>query len=382
MDQFTVPCTVYRGGTSRGLFFNANHLPQDEQTIQQIFLHGIDAYNPSQINGLGSGTSHSSKVVVIGPPSVSDAHIDYTFYQIGIGEEVIDQSGTCGNLMAAVGAFAIDEGFVNSLGNDVAIIKAYNTNIGKMIRLNVPLENGHVKTVGTYAMAGLTLTGAKHQVEILSPGGGKLGKTLPLGPTYPITVGEQKVEISIVDVVNPFVYVAAESLGVAATDLFSDLSINEALIDQLESIRCEASCQSGLTETKEMAKQTPAIPKVALIAPPHSYVTASGKKINKDDIDIAARMVSMGKFHRTFAGSGLYNLASAVLLLGTIPNQQTTLKNNQDEQTIRIGHPDGIAGVRVQLTQDGKDIAYVGLDRTARKIMSGDLYIPIEDSSS
>lgn len=376
LDQFTVPCAVYRGGTSRGLFFNADDLPTIQEDIDQIFLHGIDAYNPSQINGLGSGTSHSSKVVVIGRPSVAEADIDYTFYQIGIGEEVIDYSGTCGNLMAAVGAYAIDEHLVSTTTQDMSIIKAYNTNIGKIIRLKVPLENGKVKTAGTYVMAGLKLAGAKYQVEILSPGGGKLGATLPLGSTYPITISERNFDVSIVDVVNPFVYVSTESLGLATDDLFSDLSTNGELLNVLESIRCEASYQSGLTNSRKDAKETPAIPKIALISPPHDYVTISGKRISKDAIDIAARMVSMGNFHRTFAGSGLYNLASAALLPGTVPNQNATIDKNGPEQIIRIGHPDGIAEVRVQLTADNTDIAYVGLDRTARKIMSGDLYIP------
>lgn len=376
LDQFTIPCAVYRGGTSRGLFFNVDDLPTKEEDIHQIFLHGIDAYNPSQINGLGSGTSHSSKVVVIGPPSVAEADIDYTFYQIGIDEEVIDRSGTCGNLMAAVGAYAIDKHLVSPTTNDMSIIKAYNTNIGKIIRLKVPLENGKIKTAGTYVMAGLKLAGAKYQVEILSPGGGKLGATLPLGSTYPITISEQKFDVSIVDIVNPFVYVFTESLGLATDDLFTDLSNNVELLSLLDSIRCEASYQSGLTNTREDAKKAPAIPKIALISPPHDYVTTSGKRISKDAIDIAAKMVSMGNFHRTFAGSGLYNLASAALLPGTVPNQNAIFEKNGEEQIIRIGHPDGVAEVRVQLTADNIDIAYVGLDRTARKIMSGDLYIP------
>lgn len=376
LDQFTVPCAVYRGGTSRGLFFNADDLPTIQESIDQIFLHGIDAYNPSQINGLGSGTSHSSKVVVIDHPSVAEADIDYTFYQIGIGEEVIDHSGTCGNLMAAVGAYAIDEHLVSTTAQDMSIIKAYNTNIGKIIRLKVPLENGKVKTAGTYEMAGLKSAGAKYQVEILSPGGGKLGATLPLGSTYPITISERNFDVSIVDIVNPFVYLSTESLGLATDDLFSDFSTNNELLNVLESIRCEASYQSGLTNTREDAKEAPAIPKIALISPPHDYVTTSGKRISKDAIDIAARMVSMRNFHRTFAGSGLYNLASAALLPGTVPNQNATINKNGPEQIIRIGHPDGIAEVRVQLTADNTDVAYVGLDRTARKIMSGDLYIP------
>src|SRR5690625_195802 len=113
MTQFSIPCTVYRGGSSRGLFFNKQDLPEEYELQRKIFMNGIDAYNPSQINGLGSGTSHTSKVCVISKSSNEQADIDFTFYQIGIGEEIVDNEGTCGNLMAAVGAFAIDEGLLN-----------------------------------------------------------------------------------------------------------------------------------------------------------------------------------------------------------------------------------------------------------------------------
>ena len=158
--------------------------------------------------------------------------------------------------------------------------------------------------------------------------------------------------------------------------MFTDLSSNQGILALLEDIRCELSVQAGLTNTLDDAVNVPSIPKIAIVSSPQDYVTTSGTQIKKEEVDIVAKMVSMGRFHRTFAGSGLYNLAAAVLLPGTIPNNCSGIKRTTDEQLIRIGHPDGIATVRVRLSAEGNDVDYVGLDRTARRIMKGELYIP------
>lgn len=377
MSQYSVPCVVYRGGTSRGLFFHQKDLPHDSQEQKKIFFAGIDAYNPSQVNGLGSGTSHTSKVVVIAPPSVEGADVDYTFYQIGIGEEVADAKGTCGNLMAAVGAFAVDEGMVEvDPADEYVLVSAYNTNIGKMLRLHVPVKEGRARVSGDYLMPGVVKTGAKYTVDILNPGGGKTGATMPLGAQTAIRVNEQEIPLSFIDIVNPFVYVSSQSLGIRGSEQNSELAGNTELLEKLEAIRCEMAVQVGMEKTIADAKQAPAVPKVAIVSAPQDYVTPSGKLIRADEVDIVAKMVSMGRFHRTFAGSGLYNLAAAVLLPGTIPNQLTAKKERDGEQIVRIGHPEGVAQVRVSLTEDERDVAFVGLERTARRIMKGDLFIP------
>ena len=389
MAQFSVPCVVYRGGTSRGLFFHEKDLPTDQQERERIFLQGIDAYNPSQVNGLGSGTSHTSKVVVIGPPSVEGADVDYTFYQIGIAEEIVDREGTCGNLMGAVGPFAVDEGLVDvPRGAKSVTVHAFNTNIGKIIRLQVPVTNPtelseaasstnpKAQVNGQYAMPGLRLPGAKINVDILSPGGGKTGRTLPVGKTTGLTVGGKEYFTSLVDLVNPFVYIQASSLGLDGTQLFEDLAAHSGLLELLESIRREGSYLMGLSPTVDAAALSKAIPKIAIVSSPMDYTTSSGLRIAKEQVDLVAKMVSMNRFHRTFAGSGLYNLAASSLLPDTVLNRCSGLFGSTEERTIRIGHPDGIAEVRVRLTTDLQDVDYVGLDRTARRIIKGDLYIP------
>ncbi|WP_432361300.1 PrpF domain-containing protein [Sporosarcina sp. UB5] len=377
MSQFAIPCTVYRGGTSRGLFFHEKDLPKNRQEREWIFMQSIDAYNPSQVNGLGSGTSHTSKVVVIGPPSIEGADIDYTFYQIGIAEEIVDSEGTCGNLMGAVGPFAVDEGLVNVPdGAESIIVRAFNTNIGKVIRLQVPVNGSSAKVMGDHEMPGLKSSGAKIIVDILAPGGGKTGKTLPCGTVTDLSVGGKTYVASLIDLVNPFIYIEAGSLGVEGKQLFDDLSVRTNLLEMLETVRREGSYRMGLTRTSAENEISKAIPKIAIVCSPIDYVTTSGVTIRSEQVDIVAKMVSMNRFHRTFAGSGLYNLAAATLLSGTVPNRCSGMSNSSEERIIRIGHPDGVAEVRVRLTPDIQDVESIGLDRTARRIMSGDLFIP------
>lgn len=377
MTQYTIPCALYRGGTSRGLFFHKHDLPEDIGTVHKIFLTGIDAYNASQIDGVGSGTSHSSKVCVISGSSKESADVDFTFYQIGIGEEIVDQKGTCGNLMAAVGAFAVDEGYVDvSLTASQVKVSVFNTNINKMLHISVPVENGKAKAGGEYLMPGLVKSGAKFAVNILNPGGAKTGSTLPLELIYTVTTQNSTYEVSFLDVVNPFVFVSAKDLGIKGTELNSELTMNRFLMDELDDIRVKLAVAAGMSKTEDEARLTPSIPKIAIVSEPQDYVTSAGKLIKAEEVDIVAKMISMGNFHRTFAGSGLNCLGSAALLPGTLPNRFARSMKPEREQTIRIGQPEGVTEVRVALTEDKQDVSYVGMDRTARRILKGDLYIP------
>ncbi len=225
-------------------FFHKKDLPSDRQEMYRIFLEAIDAYNLSQIDGLGSGTSHTSKVVVISPSELEDVDVDYTFYQIGIGKEIVDDNGTCGNLMAAVGAFAVNERLIESSGEGVAV-RAFNTNIGKMIEIEVPVEAHAAKVNGSFKMPGVVRPGAKYTVSILNPGGGKTGKTLPLGSVY----HEKDWVYSFVDLVNPFVYLETSAFNLDGTETKDEISSNEELLASLEAVRAEAAVASEMEET-------------------------------------------------------------------------------------------------------------------------------------
>ncbi|WP_277584655.1 PrpF domain-containing protein [Psychrobacillus antarcticus] len=369
MSQFSVPAIVYRGGTSRGVFFHQHDLPKEQSEMKHIFYHAIDSYNSSQVNGLGSGTSHTSKIVVIGPPTHSDANVDYSFYQMGISQRIADIKGTCGNLMAAVGAFAVDEGLVDvPYGANSVTVYAFNTNISKIIEITVPVTEGQAKVVGDFHMPGIVTKGAKYIVDILQPGGGKTGKTLPLGPTLAMDI-----PASFVDIVNPFLYLAFKDFGFEGKQLKQQLENQTDVLAELNDRRCEAAVIAGMEVSINEAKKYPAVPKVALVASPHDYVTTSGIEIKKEQYDIFATMLSMGNVHKTFAGSGLYNIAAAALLSGTIPNKFCSLPSSAEK--VRVAHADGIVEVRVKLNEAYTDVTAVGLERTARRIMKGNIFI-------
>lgn len=377
MAQFSIPCAVYRGGTSRGVFFQETSLPESQQERDHIFLQAIDAYNLSQIDGLGSGTSHSSKVVVIDQSNRNGIDIDYTFFQIGIGEPIIDDHGTCGNLMAAVAAFAIDSGFVHVNETDHTVwVSIYNTNINRNLKIKVPVINGKAKVTGKYYMPGVVKPGSKYEVYIKEPGGAKMGKTFPIGIANHIYL-DKNYNYSFLDVVNPFIFVKASDFNLTGKESYHDMVANEHVMTKLNSIRDHITKEIGFARTvKEARELSPAVPKIAIVAPPDDYTTISGHEINGKDVDILAKMVSMERLHRTFAGSGLYNLAAASLLPGTIPQKVTGLTYERENQLVRIGHPDGIAEVYVSLNKDQTDVTSVGLDRTARLILKGEIYVP------
>lgn len=378
MKQLSVKCAIYRGGTSRGIFFKEEDLPTSRLQWNSIFMEAIDAYNPSQVDGLGGGTSHTSKIIVVSKASlIEEVCLSYTFYQIGIGNPIVDKEGTCGNLMAAVGAFAVDEGYVSvPKGNKSINLVVHNTNIGRNVRMEVPVTaRGNAEVQGDFLMSGLSRPGARISVSILSPGGGKTGTTFPCDHTTELTTTRGVFTVTIADIVNPFIFVRAADLGLNGTEMNVDLTANDELMKLLEEIRLAGAVKAGLSSTIEEAKKVPSIPKIALVFPPTDYWTTSGDVIKANEVDVVSRMVSMGKIHRTFAGSGLYNLASALLLSGTVPSNLYTGTKKSGRQIVRIGHPDGVAEVHASITNDGLDVATVGLDRTARRIMTGQCYI-------
>ncbi|WP_188206883.1 PrpF domain-containing protein [Alkalibacillus aidingensis] len=370
MSQREIPCTVYRGGTSRGLFFNKKDLPEDIEKKKDIFMQSIDTSNVTQINGLGGGTSHTSKICVIAPTVEQGIDAEYTFYQAGIGKDIIDDKGTCGNLMAAVGAYVVDQGFAEANHNEAYIdVSVINTNIDKKISIRVPVESGQVKMTGNFQMIGVKQPGSKFHVSVLEPGGENTGQIIPAEGIQVNTMNGTEYHYSLSDVMNPFVFTPGEEFNLSASDRIDKLTGNKELMDLFEELRRTASYKSGITNSLEEAKQIHNIPKVGVVWVPQDYVTMSGEVIKKEEVDIVAKMISMEKFHRTFAVSGLFALAVSCLFEDTIPNKCTEENTNE----IRIGHPEGVVAVSVELNTDGS-IKKVGIDRTVKRIIKGNLF--------
>lgn len=374
MPQQAVKCSIYRGGTSRGIFFNKRDLPSDEGAMKKIFYQAIDVYNFSQIDGLGAATSHTSKIVVVGTQTKVGADINYTFYQMGIGAEIADADGTCGNLMSAVGPFAINEGLVKvGIGETIKKIIIYDTNIDKVIEAYVPVVKERAQTSGDYQMKGVIRSGAKIRMDIVKPGGGKTGVSLPLGAISGLAGLDKAYQVTFADIVNPLLLVEIKEFGYVGNESLSILSADVTFMERLKYLRNQAVVKIGWAKDQQDAGvQSPVIPRLAIIAPAMDYTTTSGKQVQAQDVDIIAKLLSFNKLHRTFAASGLYCLAASCCLQGTLANKLSGIHSVVTAQTIRIGHPDGIVKVRVQV-QDG-DVQYVGMDRTARLIMRGEVY--------
>jgi 2-methylaconitate cis-trans-isomerase PrpF len=168
-------------------------------------------------------------------------------------------------------------------------------------------------------------------------------------------------------------------VGLTGTEPSGEVATNEELLDELNLIRDNTTVLAGMAKNAAEAKNnSPAVPKIAMVAPPKDYVTTTGEFIESREVDILVKVLSMGRLHRTSPASGLYNLAAATLLPGTIPNQISCIAKGVQEQVVRIGHPEGVVEVRVTLTADGTGLASVGMDRTARRIMKGELFVPVE----
>lgn len=379
MSQFSVPCNVYRGGTSRGLFFLKKDLPDDVDLRNRIFMTGIDCANPSQVDGLGGATSSTSKVCVLSPSEREGIDVDWTFYQLGVGVAVVDDGGTCGNLMAAVGAFAVDSGLVDvKEGVDTFPLEVFNTNIRKAIHMEVPVTDGKARTSGNFVMPGIATSGAMIRLSILDPGGERTGILQPLGARfgYSRKTGE-KFEGTFTDLINPFFFVDAADFDLEGDESPSVISGNSALLAELNGIRDGIAVAAGMaSDEEEAARLSPSVPKIAMVASPRSYRTLSGDIVRAEEVDVLVKVLSMGKLHRTSPASGLYNLAATAMLGGTVPHSVSGLPEGKDGGTVRIGHPDGVVEVNVSLSSDGSGVSGVGLDRTARRIMSGDLYVP------
>ncbi len=378
MSQFSVPCSVYRGGTSRGLFFQKKDLPEDVAARNRIFLEAMDSDNPSQVNGLGGTTSSTSKVCVVSPSEREGVDVDWTFYQLGVGVAVVDDKGTCGNLMSGVGAFAVDEGLVKlDPQATMADVYVYNTNIKKVLRMEIPVVNGKAKVQGDYAMPGVVRPGAMIRVSILQPGGEMTGKQLLLGAKSAVKTEKAEYEATFSDLINPFIFLAGQAVGLTGAESHKAVATNQAVLDELNLIRDKVAVLAGMAADEEEARvKKPNVPKIAVIAPAQDYVTTDGETVKRDEVDILVKVVSMGKLHRTSPASGLYNLAATSLLAGTVPNKVAGFAAGEKERLVRIGHPEGVVEVRVTLTDDGEKVAKVGLERTARRIMRGEVYIP------
>lgn len=372
-DFTRIPCTIMRGGTSKGIFLKKNYLPTDPAARDAVILDIFGSPDVRQIDGLGGSDPLTSKLAVIGPPTRPDADIDYTFGQVSIDKAFVDYNGNCGNISSAVGPYAVNEGMV-LVTEPMTTVRIHNTNTGKLLIAEVAVKNGMAKTKGDCRIDGVPGSGSEILLDFSDTVGSSTGRLLPTGrPLDVMETSRGKLEVSLVDVANPMVFVRAADIGMTGTEVPAEINGNSELLRYLEEIRGKAAVLCGMASSeREALEKSPAFPMLAFVSPPKNYVDfTSGRTIKAEEVDMLSRLMFMQVVHKTYAGTGTCCTGAAMKIPGSIPHKATP---GADEKTsLRIGHPAGVIEVQAALT-DGK-LTRCAFARTARRIMDGYVYL-------
>lgn len=385
VGTYKIPCSIIRGGSSKGIFFKESDLPQDLALREKIILRAFGSPDSRQIDGLAGANSLTSKVAIIGQSPEENA-VNYTFGQVSITTKVIDWTGNCGNISSAVGMFAIQEGFVPLPSNEKerVTVKVYNTNTEKNIYVTMPVRNGAVITEGSLIIPGTVYPGAPFLVEFENPAGSVTGKLLPTGNPIDSMEIENvgRFTYSFVDAGNPVVFLYAEELGLKGTELPEEVEKMPEVLRKIEAVRARIVVAMGLADTVENAtKISPAIPKIGFMAPAQEYTTSLGEKVAPGEVDLVARLASMQKMHRAYMVTGAVATSAASQIEGSVVwNVLSTRARGANK--ILIGQPYGAMEVTIDAVEKqdgGLDFRRVGVLRTARKILDGMVYVPKKD---
>lgn len=379
MPQREMRVTLIRGGTSKGVFLRETELEGfDSEMRDRVILALLGSPDLRQIDGLGGGSSTTSKVMIVGESSMPGVDLEYTFGQVSLDKPLVDYGGTCGNLTPAVGVFGINEGMVDAKGSFTRIV-LFNRNTEKTVIVEMPTRDGIAESEGDLAIDGVPGTGARITARYQSPEGGVTGDLFPTGNVSDVLrVGAKVIKCSIVDAVNPVVFVEAAGLGLRGDELPDELNGNRNVLEALEALRSEAAARARIVEDSSVATaESPGIPKVAFVAPPYDYTSVKGTVISASEINVLARIMSMQKAHPAFAVGAAICTAVAAVHPGTVVAAASRFDAGPaDSRTVvvSIGHPAGTMKVELAINREpGRPpvVAEAVVERTARYLMRG-----------
>ena len=385
VPQIKIPATYIRGGTSKGVFFRRQDLPEAAQVAgaarDNILMRVIGSPDPygKQTDGMGGATSSTSKTVILDKSSQPDHDVDYLFGQVAIDKAFVDWSGNCGNLTAAVGAFAISGGLVDAdriPENGVCVVRIWQANIKKTIIAHVPITNGEVQETGDFELDGVTFPAAEVAVEFMDPADGD-GSMFPTGNLVDDleVPGVGTFKATMINAGIPTIFLNAEEIGYTGTELQEAINGDSAALERFETIRAHGAMRMGLISDLSEAAARQHTPKVAFCAPAQSYVSSSGKQLTEADTDLVVRALSMGKLHHAMMGTAAVAIGTAAAIPGTLIN----LAAGGGERTaVTFGHPSGTlkVGAEAKLV-DGDWVATKAImSRSARVLMEGWVRIP------
>lgn len=388
VPQIKVPATYIRGGTSKGVFFRLEDLPEVAQVPgkarDRLFQRVIGSPDPyaAHIDGMGGATSSTSKCVILSKSSRPDHDVDYLYGQIAIDKDFVDWSGNCGNLSTAAGAFAIHAGYIDAerLAQDgVCTVRIWQANISKTIIAHVQVRNGQVQETGDFELDGVTFPAAEIILEFLDPSddsedGGSLFPTGNLVDELEVP-GVGSFPATMITAGIPTVFVNAADIGYTGTELREAINTDPAALERFEKIRVAGALRMGLIKTPEEALTRQHTPKIAFVAPPTDYVASSGKTISASEIDLLVRALSMGKLHHAMMGTAAVAIGTAAAVPGTLVNLAA---GGGERNAVRFGHPSGTLRVGAEAQQVNGEWAVTKaiMSRSARILMEGWVRIP------
>ena len=383
--QLRVPATYMRGGTSKGVFFNLTDLPKAAQqpgaARDALLLRVIGSPDPygKHTDGMGGATSSTSKTVIISKSERDGYDVDYLFGQVAIDKPFVDWSGNCGNLTAAVGAFAINNGLVDASkipDNGIAVVNIWQANINKAIIAHVPITNGEVQETGDFELDGVTFPAAEVEVAFVDPadGDGAIFPTGRLVDTLEVP-GVGSLQATMINAGIPTIFISAEDIGYTGTELQDDINSSAEALAKFEAIRAHGAVKMGLINEVGDAVGRQHTPKVAMVAPPRGYKASSGKDVLGSDIDVLVRAMSMGKLHHAMMGTAAVAIAAAAAIPGTLVNLAA---GGIERDAVTFGHPSGTlrVGAKASFNDNKWQIDRAIMSRSARILMEGVVRVP------
>ncbi|QXI55149.1 2-methylaconitate cis-trans isomerase PrpF [Pseudomonas alvandae] len=387
--QIKIPATYMRGGTSKGVFFSLQDLPEAARVPgparDALLLRVIGSPDPyeKQIDGMGGATSSTSKTVILSKSTRADHDVDYLFGQVSIDKPFVDWSGNCGNLSAAVGSFAISSGLVDASRipqNGVAVVRIWQANIGKTIIAHVPITDGTVQETGDFELDGVTFPAAEVQLEFMDPAAEEEGGGDSMFPTGNLVddlevPGVGTLKATLINAGIPTIFINARDVGYTGTELQGAINGDPKALAMFETIRAHGALRMGLIKHLDEAAQRQHTPKVAFVAPPADYLSSSGKAVAAGDVDLLVRALSMGKLHHAMMGTAAVAIGTAAAISGTLVNLAA---GGIERNAVRFGHPSGTLRVGAEASQVNGEwtVKKAIMSRSARVLMEGFVRVP------
>ena len=390
LPQMRIPATYLRGGTSKGVFFRLQDLPEAAQqpgtARDKLFQRVIGSPDPygAQIDGMGGATSSTSKCVILSKSARPGHDVDYLYGQVSIDKDFVDWSGNCGNLSTAAGAFALHAGLVDASRipeNGSCVVRIWQANIGKTIIAHVPVAGAQVQETGDFALDGVSFPAAEIVLEFMDPSddGEDGGAMFPTGNLVDDlgVPGIGTFQATLINAGIPTVFVNAADIGYQGTELREDINGDPAQLARFEQIRIAGALRMGLIQTPEEAATRQHTPKIAFVSPPQRYSASSGKVIEAGDVDLLVRALSMGKLHHAMMGTCAVAIGTAAAIPGTLVNLAA---GGGQRQAVRFGHPSGTLRVGAEARQiDGQwQVTKAVMSRSARILMEGWVRVPAD----